>query len=54
MTVLLPFMEKRFAAVHWSLLALSGHANRAGECPLLNQSGQSLVLTIIGLSAYDP
>jgi hypothetical protein len=36
------------------LLALSGQSDRARVCPLLDQSGQRLILTENGLSAYDP
>jgi hypothetical protein len=36
------------------LLALSGQSGRASVCPLLDQSGQWLILTRDGLSAYDP
>jgi hypothetical protein len=35
-------------------LALSGQSGRASVCPLLDQSGQWLILTRDGLSAYDP
>jgi hypothetical protein len=43
-----------FAAVHRSLLALSGHSNRTGVCPLLGNSGQRWVLAGDSLSANDP
>jgi hypothetical protein len=43
-----------FAAVQWSLLAHSGHSNRALVCPLLDKSGQRLTLARDGLSANDP
>jgi hypothetical protein len=35
------------------LLALSGQSNHAHVCPLSDQSGQRLILTRDGLSAYD-
>jgi hypothetical protein len=35
-------------------LALSGQSNRTRVCPLLDQSGQRLILAGDGLSAYDP
>src|SRR5450631_4177389 len=36
-------------------MALSGHRDRAGECPLLGgNSGQTPILARDGLSAYDP
>ena len=37
-------IEMLFAAVHRSLLALSGQANRARVCLLLDQSGQMWIL----------
>ena len=36
------------------LLALNGQSNRAHVCPLLDQSGQRLILARDGLSANDP
>jgi len=36
------------------LMALSGQPNRTRVCPLLDQSGQLLILARDGLSAYDP
>jgi hypothetical protein len=35
-------------------MALSGQPNRTRVCPLLDQSGQLLILARDGLSAYDP
>jgi hypothetical protein len=35
-------------------MALSGHSNRTAVCPLLDQSGQSLILARDGLSAFNP
>jgi hypothetical protein len=43
-----------FAAVRWSLLALSGHGSRTRECPLLEYSGQRSILACDGLPANDP
>ena len=35
-------------------LALSGQSDRTHVCPLLDQSGHSLILALGGLSANDP
>ena len=35
-------------------MALSGHSKHTRVCPLLDQSGQSLILARDSLSAYDP
>jgi hypothetical protein len=43
-----------FAAVRWSLMALSGQSGRACFCLLSDQSGQRSILGGHGLSAYDP
>jgi hypothetical protein len=43
-----------FAAVHRSLLALSGQSSCARVCPLSDKSGQNSILAGGGLSAYDP
>jgi hypothetical protein len=43
-----------FAAVHWSLMALSGHSLRRKFCPLSDNSGQRWILAGDGLSAFDP
>src|ERR1035437_9816044 len=42
-------IEMPFAAMRWSLMALSGHSNRARVCPLLDQSGQRLVFLFFAL-----
>jgi hypothetical protein len=34
----------QFAAVHWSLMALSGQPNGTRVCPLSDKSGQSSAL----------
>jgi hypothetical protein len=41
-------------ALRCPLLALSIQSDRAHVCPLLDQSGQRLILGRDGLSAYDP
>jgi hypothetical protein len=43
-----------FAAVHWSLMALSGQSSCASVCPLLDQSRQKWILACDDLSANDP
>jgi hypothetical protein len=35
-------------------MALSGQSNCTRLCPLLDQSGQKLILASDGLSAFDP
>jgi hypothetical protein len=40
--------------VRRSLMALNGQTNSAAEWSLLDKSGQRLILTRDGLSAYDP
>jgi hypothetical protein len=43
-----------FAAVHRSLMALSGQCSRSSVCPLLDNSGHRWILARDGLSAFDP
>jgi hypothetical protein len=43
-----------FAAVHRSLMALSGQSNRAHVCPLLGKSGHRSGLALNGSVAIDP
>ena len=35
-------------------MALSGHSNRARDCPLSGNSGHCWILARDGLSAFDP
>jgi hypothetical protein len=43
-----------FAAVRWSLMALSGHSLRRKFCPLSDNNGQRWILAGDSLSANDP
>jgi hypothetical protein len=43
-----------FAAVHRTRLALGGQSSCASVCPLLDESGQRLILAGEELSAFDP